>query len=108
MNETQTDYTELLEGIGQKAKAAARELAVASTDAKNQALLKSAEAIRRGQNHLLSENAKDMAAAVAASRITGPWGGFSSPGLGPEPHPFIIGRPTTARSMPPAMPAWHR
>ena len=63
MRETQIDYTELLEGLGQKAKAAARELAEASTDAKNQALIKSAEAVRRGQNHILSENAKDMAAA---------------------------------------------
>lgn len=58
-----TDFADLLLSLGKKAKAAARDLAVASTEAKNEALKKSAAAIRRKQNHILSENAKDMEAA---------------------------------------------
>lgn len=63
MTENTTDFAALLLDLGKKAKAAARDLAVASTKAKNEALVKSADAIRRKQNHILSENAKDMEAA---------------------------------------------
>jgi glutamate-5-semialdehyde dehydrogenase len=59
-NEIQ-DIPALMADIGNAAKAAARELAVAPTDAKNQALIAAAEALRRNQNHIISENAKDMA-----------------------------------------------
>jgi glutamate-5-semialdehyde dehydrogenase len=63
MSEIQTDYTEMLEGLGKRAKVAARDLAVASTYSKNQALWASAESIQAKQAHILSENAKDMKAA---------------------------------------------
>ncbi len=61
--ETTLNFAEMLEDLGKKAMAATRVLAVASADTKNLALKKSAEALRNRQNHILSENAKDMAAA---------------------------------------------
>jgi glutamate-5-semialdehyde dehydrogenase len=63
MTETQTDYTDMLEGLGKRAQVAARNLAAAPTYAKNQALLKSAEIIQAQRSHILSENAKDMETA---------------------------------------------
>ena len=56
------DIAKLMRGIGEAAKAAARELAYAPTEAKNKALLETAESLRRRKNEILSENAKDMAA----------------------------------------------
>jgi glutamate-5-semialdehyde dehydrogenase len=63
MSKIQTDYTEMLEELGKRAKVAARDLADAPTYSKNQALLKSAASIQAQQSHILSENAKDMEAA---------------------------------------------
>ncbi|NQW01986.1 MAG: glutamate-5-semialdehyde dehydrogenase [Rhodospirillales bacterium] len=65
MTETTTDFAELLTGLGKNAKAAARLLAVAPTAVKNEALIKAAAALRRRQNYLLSENARDMEMAEA-------------------------------------------
>ncbi len=56
------DIAKLMRGIGEAAKAAARELAYASTEAKNKALLEIAESLHQRKNEILSENAKDMAA----------------------------------------------
>ncbi len=53
---------ELMRDIGERAKLAARRLAMASTEAKNTALREAAASLRRRQNEILSENAKDMAA----------------------------------------------
>jgi glutamate-5-semialdehyde dehydrogenase len=53
----------LMRRIGVAAKAAARVLATAPAQAKNKALLESAASLRRRKNEILSENAKDMAAA---------------------------------------------
>ncbi|NQU62112.1 MAG: glutamate-5-semialdehyde dehydrogenase [Rhodospirillales bacterium] len=57
------DIPGLMAQIGDDAKAAARVLAGASTEAKNKALLQAAVSLRRRQGDILSENAKDMAAA---------------------------------------------
>ena len=62
MDTSTTEIREMMRKIGNKAKAAARQLATATTAAKNAALRKSAESLRRRQNEILSENAKDMAA----------------------------------------------
>ena len=56
-----TNIPELMHGIGEAAKDAARQLTTASTEAKNAALSGAAEALRRNQNRIMSENAKDMA-----------------------------------------------
>ncbi len=56
------DIAQLMARIGDAAKAAARKLALAPTEAKNKALIEAAESLRRRNNEILSENAKDMAA----------------------------------------------
>ncbi len=56
------EIPKLMARIGAAAKAAARELAVAPTEAKNKALTEAADSLRRRSNEILSENAKDMAA----------------------------------------------
>jgi len=56
------DIQSLMHGIGRRAKEAAAELSVASTEAKNKALTEMAASLRRRSNEILSENAKDMAA----------------------------------------------
>jgi glutamate-5-semialdehyde dehydrogenase len=56
------DIQSLMHGIGRRAKEAAAELSVASTEAKNKALKEMAASLRRRSNEILSENAKDMAA----------------------------------------------
>jgi len=60
MTEQTENIATLMQDIGEKAKQAARVLSSATTDAKNAALTKSAESLRRRQNEILSENAKDM------------------------------------------------
>ncbi len=55
---------QLMARIGDAAKAAARELALAPTEAKNKALTEAAKSLRRRNNEILSENAKDMAAGA--------------------------------------------
>ena len=56
------DIPQLMARIGDAAKAAARELACAPTEAKNKALTEAAQSLRRRKNEILSANAKDMAA----------------------------------------------
>jgi glutamate-5-semialdehyde dehydrogenase len=59
-----SDVDALMLDIGAKAKQAARQLAVASTDAKNQALLASADAIMAAKDDILAANALDLAAVA--------------------------------------------
>ena len=56
-----TNIPELMHGIGEAAKDAARQLTTTSTEAKNAALSGAAGTLRRNQNRIMSENAKDMA-----------------------------------------------
>ena len=61
MDAKETDnIAQLMRGIGEDAKAAARVLATASTEAKNKALVEAAASLRRRMNDILSDNAKDM------------------------------------------------
>ena len=55
----------IMRELGAQAKAAARELALASTDAKNAALTAAAAAMRRSMDVILAANAKDTDAAKA-------------------------------------------
>jgi len=54
------DIDALMNDIGRKARAAARPLGFAPTDAKNKALNAMADAIMANKAHILSENAKDL------------------------------------------------
>ncbi|MBD9447075.1 glutamate-5-semialdehyde dehydrogenase [Rhizobium sp. RHZ01] len=54
------DIDALMNDIGRKAKAAARPLGFASTEAKNKALNAMADAILANKDHILAENAKDL------------------------------------------------
>jgi len=56
----------LMREIGRNAKAAARVLALAPAEQKNDALAAMADAIRAGQNDILAANAEDIAEAKAA------------------------------------------
>jgi glutamate-5-semialdehyde dehydrogenase len=51
----------LMRRLGENAKTAARQLAVASTDAKNKALREAAAGLRAGRAKIVEENAKDIA-----------------------------------------------
>jgi glutamate-5-semialdehyde dehydrogenase len=62
--ETRTEIAELMAGMGRKARAAARPLALAGTDAKNAALAAMAEAMLRQTQAILDANAVDMAAGA--------------------------------------------
>ncbi len=62
---TFTDVAAYMAGVGAAARAAARELARASTNAKNAALTAMSAAIRRDEASLLVANAEDVAAAKA-------------------------------------------
>jgi glutamate-5-semialdehyde dehydrogenase len=59
---------EIMRAIGQRARAAAHELALASTQAKNAALRAAADALRKATPTILAANAKDIAAAKEAGR----------------------------------------
>src|SRR5436190_20444733 len=63
MNAMDSDVKGLMAAMGQRARSAARVLAYASTDAKNQALTSAAEAILAETPALLAANAEDIAAA---------------------------------------------
>jgi len=63
---TFADVAAYMEGVGEAARAAARELARADTAAKNAALTAMAAAIRRDEAKLAAANAADVAAAKAA------------------------------------------
>ncbi len=58
----------VMHALGQSARAAAHELALATTQAKNAALKAAAEAMRKAAPGILAANAKDVAAAQAAGR----------------------------------------
>ncbi|HTP45865.1 MAG TPA: glutamate-5-semialdehyde dehydrogenase [Casimicrobiaceae bacterium] len=60
------DLTAYMEDVGRRARAAARTLARASTQAKNAALAASAAALRRDSARLLAANAEDVAGARSA------------------------------------------
>lgn len=62
--ETRTEIADLMAAIGRKARAAARPLALAGTDAKNAALAAMAEAMQRQTQAILDANAIDMAAGA--------------------------------------------
>jgi glutamate-5-semialdehyde dehydrogenase len=59
-----SDVDTLMLDIGAKAKQAARRLAVASTDYKNQALQAAADAILAGKDAILAANARDLASVA--------------------------------------------
>jgi len=61
---TVLDIDLLMQDMGKSAKAAARRLATASSDAKNQALLFAADAILAARSEILAANAKDLAAVA--------------------------------------------
>jgi glutamate-5-semialdehyde dehydrogenase len=63
-----TANAELMQAIGQRARAAAHELALAPTDAKNAALKAAADALRKATPAILAANKKDIAAAQEAGR----------------------------------------
>ena len=58
------NITERMRAIGEAARAAQRELALASAEAKNKALIAAAESLRARKDEILAANAKDMAAAT--------------------------------------------
>ncbi len=62
---TFADLAAYMHGVGEAARAASRELARASTQARNDALVAMAAAIRRDSATLLAANAEDVAAAKA-------------------------------------------
>jgi len=66
--EKKAPTADLMAAMGKSARAAARELALASTDAKNAALRAAAEALRKAMADILAANAKDLAAARAAGK----------------------------------------
>jgi len=57
------DIKEYMQGVGRQARAASRAMALADTNAKNHALENIATAIRLNTGKLVTENAKDVAAA---------------------------------------------
>jgi glutamate-5-semialdehyde dehydrogenase len=59
----ESDIAATMRDMGRRAKAAARVLALASTEQKNRALMAMAAAIRVRQNEILAANAEDVAAA---------------------------------------------
>ncbi len=65
---TFADLAAYMHGVGEAARAASRELARASTKARNDALGAMAVAIRRESATLIAANARDVAAAKAAGR----------------------------------------
>jgi glutamate-5-semialdehyde dehydrogenase len=63
------DIDALMNDIGRKAKAAARPLAFASTDAKNAALNAMADAILADRERILAENARDLQDAAGSDML---------------------------------------
>lgn len=63
-----TANAEIMRAIGQRARAAAHELALAPTEAKNAALKAAAAALRTATLDILAANAKDIEAAKEAGR----------------------------------------
>jgi len=65
MTENSTDLVAYMNGLGQKARQAAKTLRLTSAEEKNRALTAMADEIHKAQDHILSANAKDMTAAKA-------------------------------------------
>jgi glutamate-5-semialdehyde dehydrogenase len=65
--EGKTDTSDLMHDIGLRAKAAARTLALAPAEQKDQALAAMANAVRARREEILAANADDLAGAKAAS-----------------------------------------
>ncbi len=65
MSQTVTDIAAYMTQVGQKARAASRALAAASTQQKNDALLAIAEDIEANRETLMAENNKDLEAGAA-------------------------------------------
>ncbi|MEE9547658.1 MAG: glutamate-5-semialdehyde dehydrogenase [Hyphomicrobium sp.] len=63
-----TANAQIMHAIGQRARAAARELALAPTEMKNAALKAAADALRKATPTILAANAKDTHAAKEAGR----------------------------------------
>jgi glutamate-5-semialdehyde dehydrogenase len=61
---TGEDIGQLMQDMGKKAKSAARQLATASSEAKNRALTCAADAIIAAREEILAANAKDLAAVA--------------------------------------------
>jgi glutamate-5-semialdehyde dehydrogenase len=66
--EATTSVGDIMREVGQAARAAARELAFAPAEQKNQALRAAAAALREATPEILAANAKDVAAAEQAGR----------------------------------------
>ncbi|AWN38402.1 glutamate-5-semialdehyde dehydrogenase [Methylobacterium radiodurans] len=62
------DLATLMEGIGRRARAAARQMALAPAQTKDVALRAIAERLRASRDAILRENARDVAAAKAAGQ----------------------------------------
>ena len=62
------DLTTLMAGIGRRARAAARQMALAPAQTKDVALRTIAERLRASRDAILRENARDLAAAKAAGQ----------------------------------------
>lgn len=62
------DLAEQMRGIGRRARAAARKMALASAQTKDVALRAIADRIRANAAHILRENARDIAAAKSAGQ----------------------------------------
>lgn len=62
------DTAALMQSIGGNARAASRELAIATAEQKNLALTSAAAALRASQKTIIDANARDIAAAEAADR----------------------------------------
>ncbi len=68
LNDARDDVGAVMSGLGQAAKAAARELALADTDTKNKALQAMATAIRDREGAIISANDKDVELAKSRER----------------------------------------
>ena len=62
------DTETMMRGVGRSAREAAREIALASTEQKNLALVEAAKSLRAAMPAILSANARDLAAAREAGR----------------------------------------
>ena len=66
MKQEQMNIKDYMQAVGRRARAASRDMARASTNAKDRALMAMASAIRRDKAALLAANREDLAAARAA------------------------------------------
>ena len=97
-----------METLGARAKSAARQLQTATTETKNQALLKIADALRENCAYILSENEKDLEAgrkngmapslldrlALSEARVAGMAKGVSDVAKLPDPVGAVLSETT--------------